>query len=118
LSLRLAWFLERPHKASIPNRFTTAARLLLPNVAPAEEGQEFRTITIEVRPDGMGIAVPGRAPEMASRAQLERAPPFLRHKSPELAGYSFDVSPEGGAGLVLWRGAVEVRRAVYEPVPR
>jgi hypothetical protein len=118
LALGLAWFHERPLLGpTIPGRFDAAARLRMP-ACPIEQGLEFRTVTIEARPGRMGVAVPGAAPVTASRAELELVFRILGPKTPALAGYTFDVSPEGGAGLVVWRGAVVVRRAAYEPTFR
>jgi serine/threonine-protein kinase len=78
----------------------------------------WRTITLEVTAEGVRLVSP--RPAVGVRAvDLEKEFQFfIRKQRPAYEGMRLDVSPAGGAGLLVLNSSVEVQRLLVEPLER
>jgi hypothetical protein len=117
LVLAAAVFIDRASETLSPHRMQLPARLLLPDIPRDRHGARFRTFHLDVRARSWAVGAPGVATAAAPRSWAELHLRVLRRRVPELAKHAPDLSATGGAGIVVWRGSVIVKRVLYEPLP-
>ena len=103
----------RPHRVQLP----LPAPFAMPFTPADRDSNRFCTFCLEVRERGWGMKVPGQGETGAKRDSLGFGLRLLRHSVPEVPAAVPDLSSRGGAGIVVWRGSVTVRRVLYEPLP-
>jgi serine/threonine-protein kinase len=115
LVLAAAVFIDREdtlgnHRMALPGRF------LLPDVPRGKEGR-FRAYHLDVRAKSWAVGAPGGTAATAPRSAADLGFRVLRRRVPEVANHVPNLSPTGGAGIVIWRSALLVKRVLYEPLP-
>jgi serine/threonine protein kinase len=114
VSLRLRRYARPTARGSYNGTSTERIRTTpLPALAPGER-PPYRLLVVEVRPNGIRAKLDGRTLGEWDRKQFERDQRSLfdfKALPPSLPEY-----PQGGLGLLIWRGAASFRHVVVEPL--
>jgi hypothetical protein len=117
LILGIGYLRELKIGAIHPHRMQLPGSIRLPSSTRTRDGQPYRTVVLEVRKDGTGIGSTNRPSSMTTHARQLFLYQFFRRKLPDLKNHQPGFSPAGGAGLAVFRGAIVVRRLLFEPLP-
>ena len=118
LTLETAYFEETREGVVNHSRIRMSGTIHLPAGRPLAGGKVYRTLILDVRRGGIRIGSLNDAVQTDPR----KGPLFyfnlMRLRKPELKLHQPDFSPRGGAGLIVVRGTLVVRRVLFESLAR